>query len=193
MSKVKTGMKLPKFAKIKTEGLNTLPAYDTGIVSIGEAIAGNLTVNMSSGELYSDDALNLRVNEFASASLALETDGIDDEVATVLFGATAVTGLVTYSAGDVSPYGGLAYYTPMKDKTGTVYYKGYYFPKVQATIGGDNSATKAGTIAFQTASTTFTVFKCNTGAWMQNEILKSEAEAITWCETKLGHIVEAGN
>lgn len=189
MSKVKTGMKLPKFAAIKTEAANALPTYDTTIVTIGEAIAGNLTVNQTSGELYSDDALNIKVTDFSSGSLALQTDGIDDEVAAAIFGATAESGLVTYSAGDVAPNGGLTYYAPMRDKSGTAYFKGYYFPKVQAAMGNDNSATKGNSISFQTANTTFTVMKCNSGVWMQTEILGTEEDAINWCESKLGKTV----
>ncbi len=191
MSKVKTGMKLPKFAVIKTEPANALPTYDTEIVTIGEAITGNLTVNQASGELYSDDALNIKVTDFSNGSLSLETDGLDDEVATVIFGATSAEGLVTYSAGDVAPNGGLTYYVPMRDKTGTAYYKGYYFPKVQAAMGNDNASTRGSSISFQTASTTFTVMKCNSEVWMQTEILETESAAVTWCETKLGKTTNA--
>lgn len=186
MSKVKVGMKFPKFAKIASEAQATLPTYGAEIVDIGEAISGNLTVNLASGELYSNDALNIKMTDFANASIALETDGLDDEVATVLFGATANEGLVTYKAGDAAPNGGLTYYTPMRDKTGAVYYKGYFFPKVQAAMGNDNAATKGSSISFQTANTTFTIMKCNSDAWMQTEVLSTEAEALAWCETKLG-------
>lgn len=193
MSKVKMGMKLPKFAKITSEGAAALPTYDnTKMVTVGEAISGNLTVNLTSGELYSDDALNIKVTDFASAALALETDGIEDEVATTLYGATAAAGLVTYKAGDVAPNGGLTYYTPMKEKSGKVYFKGYYFPKTQAAMGNDNSATKSGSISFQTANTTFTIMKCNDGTWMQTEIFEDEAAALAWCETKLGKVAKAG-
>lgn len=192
MSKVKCGMKCPKFAKITEESASALPTYDSTIVTIGEAISGNLTINLATGELHSDDALNIKVSDFSSGTLALETDGLDDEVASALFGATAATGLVTYSAGDTAPNGGLAYYTPMRDKTGTPYFKGYYFPKVQAAMGNDNAATKGSSITFQTANTTFTIMKCNTGAWMQTEILDAESEAAAWCETKLGKTASGG-
>ena len=175
MSKVKMGMKVPKFAKITAEGAAALPTYDsTKIITVGEAVSGALTINRANAELYSDDGLNVKADEFSSASLALETDGIEDDVA------------VTYSAGDVAPHGGLVYYTPMKDRSGAVYYKCYFFPKVQAAMGSDNAQTKASSVTFQTANTTFTIFACNTGAWMQTEIVESEAEAVTWCETKLG-------
>lgn len=187
MSKVKMGMKVPKFAKITAEGAAALPTYDsTKIITVGEAVSGALTINRANAELYSDDGLNVKADEFSSASLALETDGIEDDVAAAIYGAAVASGLVTYSAGDVAPHGGLVYYTPMKDRSGSVYYKCYFFPKVQAAMGSDNAQTKASSVTFQTANTTFTIFACNTGAWMQTEIVESEAEAVTWCETKLG-------
>ena len=64
MSKVQMGMKKPLWAKITTETAGALPTYATTRTEIGEAIAGNLTVNTTSGELYSNDTLNIRDEEF---------------------------------------------------------------------------------------------------------------------------------
>lgn len=185
MSKVKMGAKYPRFAPITDEPEGKLPTYGPTKVTIGELIASNLTINLASGELFSDDALNIKVAEFSSATIAMETDGIEDEVASALFGATAEEGLVIYNVGDVAPNGGLAYYVRMGDKAGKVYYKGYYFPKVQAAMGNDNAATKSGSISFQTANTTLTVMKCDNGDWMQTETHVTEAEARAWVESML--------
>lgn len=187
MSKVKMGAKYPRFAAIASETSNALPTYESEKVTIGELIAANMTVNLANGELYSDDALNVKVSEFSSATVAMETDGMEDAVAVALYGASveASGGLVTYNVGDVAPNGGLAYYVMMKDKTGGTYYKGYYFPKVQAAMGNDNAATKGSSISFQTANTTFTVMKAENGDWMQTEIHASEAEAQAWVDACL--------
>lgn len=185
MSKVKMGAKYPRFAPIKAEPAGALPTYETEKVTIGELISSNLTVNLANGELFSDDTLNIKVSEFASGSIAMNTDGIEDEVASALFGATAQDGLVVYNVGDVAPNGGLSYYAMMKDRGGKVYYKGYFFPKVQAAMGNDNVATKSGSISFQTANTTFTVMKCENGDWMQTEIHATEAEARAWVDAML--------
>lgn len=187
MSKVKMGAKYPRFAPIKSEAADALPTYDTGKVTIGELIAANMTVNLANGELYSDDALNIKVSEFSSATVAMEIDGLEDDVAKALYGATVESegSLVTYNVGDVAPNGGLAYYVQMRDKTGKVYYKGYYFPKVQAAMGTDNAATKGSSVSFQTANTTFTVMKAENGDWMQTEIHATEAEAKAWVDACL--------
>lgn len=187
MSKVKMGAKYPRFVAIKTEEADALPTYDTEKVTIGELIAANMTVNLANGELYSDDALNIKVSEFSSATIAMETDGMEDAVAKALYGATvdAEGGLVTYNSGDVAPNGGLAYYVMMRDKTGKTYYKGYYFPKVQAAMGNDNAATKGNSVSFQTANTTFTVMEAANRDWMQTEIHETEAEARAWVDACL--------
>lgn len=187
MSKVKMGAKYPRFAVIASEAADALPTYESEKVTIGELIAANLTVNLANGELYSDDALNIKVSEFSSATVAMETDGMEDAVASALYGASveASGGLVTYNVGDVTPNGGLAYYVMMKDKTGKTYYKGYYFPKVQAAMGNDNAATKGSSVSFQTANTTFTVMKAENGDWMQTEIHDTEAAAKAWVDACL--------
>lgn len=188
MSKVKIGAKYPRWAKITSEAAGKLPTYDTEKVTIGELIAANMTINLASGELYSDDALNLKISEFSSGTIAMETDGLDDEAASSLYGATVeeAGGKVTYNTGDVAPYGGLAYYAMMKDKSSSSnYYKCYYFPKVQAAMGNDNTATKGSSVTFSTANTTFTVMKAENGDWMHTEIVSTETEAKTWCDTAL--------
>ena len=94
MSKVKMGMKVPKFAKITAEGAAALPTYDsTKIITVGEAVSGALTINRANAELYSDDGLNVKADEFSSASLALETDGIEDDVAAAIYGAAVASGI----------------------------------------------------------------------------------------------------
>lgn len=185
MSKAKVGMKCPMFAPITAEAAGKLPTYGEKIL-VGEAISASLTVNMTSGELHGDDALLIKVSDFVSGTIALNTVGIDDDVAAALYGATVDEGLVVYNAGDSAPNGGFAYYAPMVEaKTNKPYFKGIYFPKVQAAMGNDNSATKAGSVTIQTANTTLTVMKAENGDWMHTEILETEAAALAWVEACL--------
>ena len=187
MSKVKIGAKYPCFAPIATEPAGELPTYSTPITVIGELISAALSVTLASGQLYSDDALNISVNDFVSAQVAMVTDGLDDESAKAIYGATIEEegSLVTYNVGDEAPYGGLAYYCQMKSKTGGAYYKGYFFPKAQAAMGNDSSTTKGSSVTFSTNNTTFTIMKADNGDWMQTEILDSETAAKSWVTTKL--------
>lgn len=184
MSKVLMGLEYPIFAPIKSEGTTGYPVYDT-ITVIGELITANLTVSARSGELYSDNALNIKISEWASASLAMDTDGIDDAVAEAIFGCTVTAGEVVYKSSDVAPFGGLAYYREMVDKTGKHYYQGVYFPKVQAVLGNDNASTKGSSLSFQTRNTTFNIMEANDGIWQVTETFDTEPEAKTWITGKL--------
>ena len=187
MSKVKIGAKYPCFAPIATEPESELPTYSTPITVIGELISSNLTITLATGELYSDDALNISVSDFVSGQVAMTTDGLDDEAAEGIYGATIEEegSLVKYNVGDEAPYGGLAYYCQMKSKAGGTYYKGYFFPKVQAAMGNDNSSTKGSSVTFSTNNTNFTVMKANNGDWMHTEVLDSEAAAKAWVTSVL--------
>lgn len=178
------GAKYPCFAPFKgVEPVNALPKYDAKVV-VGKLVSANLTVNLASGELYADDALTEQLSEFASGTIAMETDDMLDDVAAVVYGATAAEKKVTYNKGDTAPYGGLGYFkTLMRD--GAKYYKGYFYPKVRAALGNDNAQTRGSSITFGTSNTTFTVFAANTGDWRITETFDSEAEARAWVDEQL--------
>lgn len=178
------GAKYPCFAAFKgDEPAAALPKYD-GKVVVGRLVSANLTVNLASGELYADDVLTEQLSEFASGTIAMETDDMEDATAAVVYGATATEKKVTYNKGDTAPYGGLAYYkTLMRD--GQKFYKGFFYPKVKAALGNDNAQTRGNSITFGTNSTTFTVFAANTGDWRITETFDTEAEAKAWVDEQL--------
>ena len=141
-------------------------------VAGSKLVKADLTVTNASGELYADDALAEKVDMFASGSLALETDDKTDEVHAAIHGATKDTqsSEVTDSDGDVAPRGGLCYYKVII-RGGVRYFKGVFHPLVKAILGNDSAATKGSSITFGTSATTFTVFRCNSGAWRTNSAM----------------------
>lgn len=182
------GAKRPIFAPVATTPEGALPTYDyENAVVIGKLVKADLTVTNASGELYADDALAEKVDMFASGSLALETDDKTDEVHAAIHGADkdTETSEVTDSDGDVAPRGGVAYYKVII-RNGVRYFKGVYLPLTKAILGNDSAATKGSSVTFGTSSTTFTVFRCNSGAWRVQKEFTDEAECIAWCDTKLG-------
>lgn len=182
------GAKRPIFAPVETTPDGALPTYEyEKVVTIGKLVKADLTVTNASGELYADDALAEKVDMFASGSLALETDDKTDAVHAQLHGATQdeTSSEVTDSDGDVAPRGGVAYYKVII-RGGVRYFKGVFHPLVKAILGNDSAATKGSSITFGTSSTTFTVFRCNSGAWRITKEFTNEADAIAWCDTKLG-------
>ena len=161
------GAKRPRFAPVATTPDNALPTYNfESVVTIGKLVAANLTVTNASGELYGDDALAEKIDMFASGSLELQTDDKTAEVHAALHGATLdeLEDELTDSDSDVAPRGGLAYYKVLI-RNGVRVYQGVFHPLVNAILGNDSAATKGSSITFGTSTTTFTVFRCNSGAW----------------------------
>ena len=163
------GAKYPCFCKA---GANA------GVV-LGKLVVANLTVTLASGELYADDALDEQLSEFASGSIAMETNDLTDDNASEIYGCTVSEGLVTYNVGDSAPAGGLGYIKAlMRNKV--KYYKGVYYPMARAAIGNDNSQTKGSSITFATSQTTFTIMPDDNGDWRKTKTFTSEADAKTW-------------
>lgn len=182
------GAKRPRFAPVATTPDNALPTYNfESVVTIGKLVAANLTVTNASGELYGDDALAEKIDMFASGSLELQTDDKTAEVNAALHGATLdeLEEELTDSDSDVAPRGGLAYYKVLV-RNGVRVYQGVFHPLVNAILGNDSAATKGSSITFGTSTTTFTVFRCNSGAWRIRKEFSSEADVIAWCDEKLG-------
>lgn len=183
------GAKRPRFAPVATTPDNALPTYNyESAVTIGKLVAANLTVTNASGELYGDDALAEKIDMFASGSLELQTDDKTAEVHAALHGAALddESDELTDSDSDVAPRGGLAYYKVLI-RNGVRVYQGVFHPLVNAILGNDSAATKGSSITFGTSTTTFTVFRCNSGAWRIRKEFSSEADVIAWCDTKLGN------
>ena len=102
---------------------------DAGVV-LGKLVAANLTVNLASGELYADDALDEQLSEFASGTVAMETNDLTDENAAEVYGCDVSEKVVTYNVGDTAPSGKLAYYKSlMRNK------KKYYKTSYKKSIG----------------------------------------------------------
>lgn len=178
------GAKYPFFNKIKSEPAGALPVYEGDPVRIGRLVKADLTVTLASGKLFADDVLAESVDEFASGSIAIETDDMTDAVASVVYGAEVTDKEVHYNVGDDPPAGGLAYLKKLMRKK-KVLYKGYFYPMVKAALGSDTAQTKGDSITFGTAATTFTVFACESGDWRITQEFPTEAEALAWIQEKL--------
>lgn len=155
---------------------------ETGVV-LGKLVAANLTVNLATGELYADDALDEQASEFASGAIAMETNDLTDENASKVYGCKVENSTVVYNTGDTPPTGKLAYYKSlMRNKV--KYFKGIYYPQVRASLGNDNAQTKGSSITFATTQTAFTVFADDNGDWRHTKTFDNEAAAKAWVEEK---------
>lgn len=165
------GAKYPCFCK---------SGASAGVV-LGKLVAANLTVTLASGELYADDSLDEQLSEFASGSIAMETNDLSDDNAKEIYGCTVSEGLVTFNVGDTAPAGCLGYIkTLMRNKQ--KYYKGVFYPMVRAALGNDNSQTKGSSITFATSQITFTVMADNNGDWRKTKTFETETAAKAWLQ-----------
>lgn len=155
------------------------PKDDSNGIVIGKLVSANLTVNLATGELYADDALDEQASEFASGSLAMETNDLTDENASKLFGCKVTEKVCTYNTGDEAPEGILAYYKSlMRGKK--KYFKAIVYPSARASLGNDNAQTKGNAITFSTTATTFAIMADENGDWRKTQTFATEPEAKAW-------------
>ena len=174
-----------KFNPIKEQPEDALPVYsDKAPVKIGRLVKADLTVNMANGELYCDDELGESLSEFSSGTLAVETDDMLDDVASVVYGCQVVDKTVHYKYGDTPPEGGLGYVKGLM-RRGVKSFKSVFYPRTKATLGNDSAQTRGNSITFGTTSTTFTIFTCNSGDWRLTEDFANEQEAKAWVDKML--------
>lgn len=177
------GANYPCFCSVADEPIGARPTYRGDPVQIGRLVKADLSVTLATGELYADNVLAESVAEFASGSIAMDTDDMKDEIAAVVYGATVEDRVVHYAVGDDPPKGGLGYLKKlMRGKA--VLYKAYFYPLVKAALGNDTAQTKSNSITLGTTSTTFTVYACETGVWRDTYEAETEAEALTWLKAQ---------
>ena len=178
------GCKHPCFAPFNgVDPANAMPSYGDGVV-LGRLISANLTINNATGEEYSDDAMSDSISEFASGSLAMETNDLADAAYVAIYNATLANSEVVDSVNDVIPNGGLAYYKKIR-RNGATKYQCCFYPKVRAVLGNDNAQTKGNSINFQSEALTFTILAPNAGNWRYRATFDTEAAAIAWVESKV--------
>lgn len=186
------GAKYPYFCPVADEPEGTRPTYSGEPIRIGRLVKADLSITLASGKLFADDGLAESVDEFAGGSIAMETDDMVDEVASVVYGAKVENKTVHYNVGDDPPKGGMGYLKKLMRRK-KVLYKGYFYPLVKAALGNDTAQTKSDSITFGTNSTTFTVFSCESGDWRDTHEADTEAEALAWLKAQFKTVPGDGN
>lgn len=171
-----------KFNPIKEQPKKALPVYeDKGAVRLGLLAKADLSVTFASGKLFADNELAESLDEFSYGTLAVETDDMLDEVASVVYGCEVTDQKVHYKYGDTPPEGGLAYYKVLL-RRGKRYYKGFFYPRAKAALGNDSAQTRGESLTFTTTNTSFTIFTCNSGDWRITETFETEDEVKAWVD-----------
>lgn len=178
------GAKYIKFAPVKTEPEGKLPTYDAA-VELGKLVKAELTVNIATGELYANNMLAEKSDEFISGTLAVEVDDMEKEIEGTVYGSAYNDGELVDNAADVVPYGGLAYYKTLQ-RSGKPVFEACYYPKAKAILSTDSAATKGSSITFNTKPLSFTIYEPDSGDWRYRKEFSSEKEAIAYVDDKLG-------
>ena len=183
------GAKYIKFAGIKGEPAGKLPIYEAA-VELGKLVKAELTVNIATGELYANNMLAEKSDEFISGTLAVEVDDMEKEVEGAVYGSAYNDGELVDNAADVVPYGGLAYYKTLQ-RSGKPVFEACYYPKAKAILSTDTAATKGSSIPFNTKPLSFTIYEPDNGDWRYRKEFATEKEAIAYVDEKLGRTAEA--
>lgn len=180
------GAKYMVYAPIKEEPKDSLPVYEEGkVLDLGGMVKAELTINYASGEMYADDALSEKIEEFVSGTIAAEVNEMDDDVAAVIFGSKVnENGEKIDNSKDSAPCGGLAYYKCLS-KNNVKFWRGYFYPKVRAAKGNDSANTKSNSVTLTSTPITFTVSEPATGDWRFMKTFDRESDAVEWINRKL--------
>lgn len=175
------GAKYIKFAPIKTEPATGMPTYDEPVL-LGELVKAELTINLASGEIYGDDKLVEKLEEFSSGSISVEVTDMTDEVESKVFGSAydSEKGLVDNTS-DTIPYGGLGYCKVLV-RNGKKMYRAIFYPKTKGAQGTDSANTKGSSITLASTPVNFTVHEPNDGDWRHRKTFDTEAEAKAWID-----------
>lgn len=184
-------IKFAPFAAKDPEASKTAyPHYGTP-VSLGALNKLTDSPSLNEAKIYGDDELNEYVAEFKECPIDIETPELPLASASVVLGATLGTGTsggdtdLRLSTEDNAPYGGLAFYCTKLVHNVKVY-QGIYYPKVKASVQGEEYDTKGDSITFATDKLHFVASACLSGEWkVKSSLLTSESAAEAWVDAKI--------
>lgn len=186
----KYGAQYPYVAQIATEPAGALPTYKPDGRTIGKLNKLSLSLTMASGEIYGDDGLAEKVEEFVSGTGTLTTTDLTPEDYGYLTGAAVngETGEVTDGGSDSAPLFGLGYVVVLR-RAGATVYRANWLPKVQASKPGEEASTKSNSLSLSGHDIPLTVYAAENGQWRMMQDFTGEnalANARAWILKKAG-------
>ena len=176
------------FATSDPEPAGALPKYGTPM-NLGalNKVTDSPTYNEAKG--YGDNALKVYVTEFKECGIDVEVNELANAAASAISGATleAEDGQdLHFGAEDNPPYGGLAFYINKMLEGNVKVYQGIYYPKVKASVQGEEYSTKGESITLANSKIRFLASACNSGDWkILSKDFETETEAASWVDEKI--------
>lgn len=170
------------------ESTAAFPKYGTP-VNLGKLVKVTDSPTFNEGKIYGDNSLAEYVNEFKECGIDVEVTELSNSVSSSIFGATLATSGddtdLKFGEDDNAPYGGLAFYV-CKLVNNVKKYQCIYYPKLKASMQGDEYATKGDGITLTGGKIHFTASAPANGSWkVVSTEVGTEAAAKTWVDAKI--------
>lgn len=172
------------------ESAEAYPKYGEPI-NLGALQKATDSPSYNEAKIYGDDALDEYVSEFKECPIDVEVTELSNAVASAVTGAKIDTGVsgsdkdLHFNSADEAPYGGMAFYVK-KMVHKKVVYQGIYYPKLKATMQGEEYSTKGDSITLAGGKLHFLASTCAMGDWkVKSENLTTEVAAKAWVDGKV--------
>lgn len=169
------------------ESTAAFPKYGTPL-SLGALQKVTDSPTFNEGKIYGDDVLDEYASEFKECSVDVEITELTNETASGVTGAEIDSdeeGDLHFNVGDTAPYGGKAFYIKKLVK-GKAKYQGIYYPKVKATMQGEEFTTKGESITLTGGKLKFLASACAKGDWkVKSALMDTEEAAKAWVDGKI--------
>ena len=193
----KLGLKYPCYARA-TETTSAI-SYAGGAV-LAKAITANISIETNDVKLYADDAVAESDHSFSSGTVTIEVDDFTNAAQLALLGytegsqvdASLSTKELKASGTDSPAYVGFGFYGK-KMVSGVSKWRAIWLKKVQFSEPADEMKTKGQTAEFGTTTLEGTVMVAADGYWKEEGTFDTEAEAVSYLNTKSGISVSASN
>lgn len=177
------------FAETDSEPAGSLPKYGTAR-ELGELNRVSDTPAFNEAKAYGNNVLGRYVNKFREVPIDVTILDMTNENAAAVTGAaidaTAGNNL-KFSVNDNAPYGGLAFYVNELLSGNVNAFKGIYYPKVKASMQGQEYATMGESITLTAKTLRFMGAAAKDGTWkVESEYFTTEDEAAAWVRSMLG-------
>lgn len=193
----KIGLKYPVYA-VATETTSAI-SYASGAV-LAKAINANINIETNDVKLYADDVIRESDHSFSSGTVEIEVDDLSNAAQLALLGYTegstidASAGTKELKAGgsDSPAYVGFGFYGK-KMVGGVSKWRAIWLKKVQFAEPADEMKTKGESVEFGTTKLSGTVMVAADGYWKEEATFDTEAEAVSYLNTKTGISSAASN